>query len=208
MLADALASATSEGGRFYDSMEAQSETFSGQMATLEDNVSSLKGQLSEKLSAMLAGTVPPMVNGWLGKLFTVFSRDGAKGLIDAFGGILQELEQAAGLLQRHRRRYPELLRDSQPIGPLCGHRVQYGRRHRRGLSGRDEPGEPRHARRRSHRLFRFRKRAGLLCRKLRNKRLRRRNITQNIFITSPKALSEKEAAREFQNLSRKLALEI
>ena len=32
-------------------------------------------------------------------------------------------------------------------------------------------------------------------------------IHQNISITSPKALSEKEAAREFRNLSRKLALE-
>lgn len=31
-------------------------------------------------------------------------------------------------------------------------------------------------------------------------------VTQNISITSPKALSEKEAAREFKNLSRKLAL--
>lgn len=93
MLAGALASATSEGGRFYGSMEAQSKTFSGQMATLEDNVASLKGQLSEGLSAMLAGTVLPMVNGWLGELSTAFSRDGAKGLIDAFGGILQEAVQ-------------------------------------------------------------------------------------------------------------------
>jgi hypothetical protein len=32
------------------------------------------------------------------------------------------------------------------------------------------------------------------------------NVTQNIAITSPKALSEKEAAREFRNLSRRLAL--
>jgi len=32
-------------------------------------------------------------------------------------------------------------------------------------------------------------------------------INQHIAITSPKALSEKEAAREFQKLSRKLALE-
>jgi phage-related protein len=31
-------------------------------------------------------------------------------------------------------------------------------------------------------------------------------VTQHISITSPKALSEKEAAREFKNLSRKLAL--
>jgi hypothetical protein len=32
------------------------------------------------------------------------------------------------------------------------------------------------------------------------------NVTQNISITSRKALSEKEAAREFRNMSRKLAL--
>ena len=33
------------------------------------------------------------------------------------------------------------------------------------------------------------------------------NITQNISVVTPKALSEKELAREFRNLSRKLALE-
>ena len=33
------------------------------------------------------------------------------------------------------------------------------------------------------------------------------SITQNISVVSPKALSEKEIAREFKNLSRKLALE-
>ncbi len=33
------------------------------------------------------------------------------------------------------------------------------------------------------------------------------NITQNILVVTPKALSEKELAREFKNLSRKLALE-
>ena len=34
------------------------------------------------------------------------------------------------------------------------------------------------------------------------------NITQNISVVTPKALSEKELAREFKNLSRKLALEL
>ena len=33
------------------------------------------------------------------------------------------------------------------------------------------------------------------------------NITQNISVVTPKALSEKELAREFKNFSRKLALE-
>ncbi len=92
MLADAFTSATSEGGRFYGSMEAQSKTFSGQMSTLKDNVSSLKGQVSEGLTTMLSGTVLPMVNGWLGELSTAFSQDGV-GLIDAFGGILHEAVQ-------------------------------------------------------------------------------------------------------------------
>lgn len=93
MLSKALASATSQGGRFYGSMEAQSKTFAGQMSTLEDGVSSLKGQLSEGLTTMLSGTVLPMVNGWLGELSIAFSEGGAQGLIDAFGGILQEAVQ-------------------------------------------------------------------------------------------------------------------
>lgn len=90
MLADAFESATAEGGRFSGAMEAQSKTLSGQLSTLEDNVASLKGQLAEGLSTMLSGTVLPMVNGWVEELSVAFEKDGAKGLIDAFGSILQE----------------------------------------------------------------------------------------------------------------------
>lgn len=93
MVAEAFASATSEGGRFYGSMEAQSKTFSGQMATLEDGVASLKGQLAEGLTTMLSGTVLPMVNGWVDELSGAFQKDGVQGLIDAFGGILEEAVQ-------------------------------------------------------------------------------------------------------------------
>ncbi|MGF7146290.1 tape measure domain-containing protein [Anaerotaenia torta] len=90
MVADAFASATSEGGRFYGAMETQSKTFSGQMATLEDGVASLKGQLAEGLTGMLSGTVLPMVNDWVDELSRAFEKDGVEGLIDAFSGILQE----------------------------------------------------------------------------------------------------------------------
>ncbi|MEK5393017.1 tape measure protein [Margalitia sp. FSL K6-0131] len=90
MVADAFASATAEGGRFYGAMETQSKTFAGQMSTLKDNVASLKGQLAEGLTSMLSGTVLPMVNGWVGELSEAFEKDGVRGLIDAFGGILQE----------------------------------------------------------------------------------------------------------------------
>ena len=90
MLSEAFASATAVGGRFYGSMESQSKTFKGQLATLEDGVSSLKGQLSEGLTTMLSGTALPMVNGWVDSLSAAFATDGAQGLIDALGGIIQE----------------------------------------------------------------------------------------------------------------------
>jgi prophage DNA circulation protein len=77
MLADAFASATAEGGRFYGAMEKQSKTFSGQMSTLEDNVAALKGQVAEGLTEMLSGSVLPMVNGWVESLSSAFARDAA-----------------------------------------------------------------------------------------------------------------------------------
>lgn len=90
MVADAFASATSEGGRFYGAMDAQSKTFSGQLATLKDRVDNLKGLLAGGLTTALAGTVMPMVNGWVDELTEAFETGGTPALIDTFGGILQE----------------------------------------------------------------------------------------------------------------------
>ncbi|MBH5299844.1 phage tail protein [Corynebacterium silvaticum] len=90
MVADAFASATAEGGRFYGAMDAQSQTFSGQLATLEDGVANLKGVLAGGLSQALAGTVLPMVNGWVDELTAAFEEGGAPALIETFGQILQE----------------------------------------------------------------------------------------------------------------------
>ncbi|MEW6903266.1 tape measure protein [Trueperella pyogenes] len=90
MVADAFESATAEGGRFYGAMDVQSQTFSGQLATLEDGVANLKGLLAGGLSTALAGTVLPMVNGWVDELTAAFETGGVPAVIDAFGGILQE----------------------------------------------------------------------------------------------------------------------
>ncbi|MGI6786534.1 MAG: phage tail protein [Gleimia sp.] len=90
MVADAFASAAEEGGRFYGAMDAQSQTFSGQLATLQDGVANLKGVLAAGLSETLAGTVMPMVNGWVDELTVAFEEGGAPALIDTFGQILQE----------------------------------------------------------------------------------------------------------------------
>ncbi|VHO01587.1 tape measure protein [Lawsonella clevelandensis] len=90
MVADAFASATSEGGRFYGAMDAQSKTFPGQLATLKDGVDNLKGLLAGGLTTALAGTVMPMVNGWVDELTGAFETGGAPAFIDALGQILQE----------------------------------------------------------------------------------------------------------------------
>lgn len=90
MVADAFASATSEGGRFYGAMDAQSKTFSGQLATLKDGVDNLKGLLAGGLTTALAGTVMPMVNGWVDELTGAFETGGAPAFIDTLGEILKE----------------------------------------------------------------------------------------------------------------------
>ena len=50
MVAEAMKIATSEGGQFYNAMETQSKTFTGQLSTLKDNVVSLFGEMSEGVS--------------------------------------------------------------------------------------------------------------------------------------------------------------
>ena len=48
-ITDSMKRATSEGGKYYKSMEAQSQTFSGMLATLKDNTSQLLGVATSAL---------------------------------------------------------------------------------------------------------------------------------------------------------------
>ena len=53
----AVSAATSEGGQFYNGMLEASQTFSGRMSTLKDNVSALTGELTSGLFAALGDLV-------------------------------------------------------------------------------------------------------------------------------------------------------
>ncbi len=53
----AVGAATSEGGQFYNGMLEASQTFSGRMSTLKDNVSALTGELTGGLFAALGDLV-------------------------------------------------------------------------------------------------------------------------------------------------------
>lgn len=90
MVAEALESATSAGGRFYGAMENQSGTFAGQMSTLQDGIVNLKGQLASGITTMLSGTVLPMVNTWVPDLSAAFEKDGIPGIITALGEVIKE----------------------------------------------------------------------------------------------------------------------
>ncbi len=59
MVADAMRTATSEGGQFFNAMEYQSKTAQGQISTLKDNVTAFFGELSEGFSEVLADDILP-----------------------------------------------------------------------------------------------------------------------------------------------------
>lgn len=90
-LSNALQIATDEGGQFFNAMQNQSETFEGQMSTLEDNLSALAGALTEDLFGSLAENTLPQVNTWVDELMTAAEEGGVEGAIEASGSILTEM---------------------------------------------------------------------------------------------------------------------
>lgn len=89
-LSEALETATNEGGQFYNAMENQSQTFTGQMSTLQDNVTALAGTLTEDLFGTLAESALPQVNTWVGELLTAAETEGVTGAVDMAGTIMTE----------------------------------------------------------------------------------------------------------------------
>ena len=89
-ISDAINVATSEGGQFYNAMEAQSKTLTGQLSTLKDNAMAVAGALSQGLSDGIATTVLPMMNGWVDELLTATQERGIEGAIEVGGSIIAE----------------------------------------------------------------------------------------------------------------------
>lgn len=64
----AMQRATSEGGKYFQSMDKQSETLNGQWSTLKDNFSNTLGSILKPISEMLTNNILPTVNDFMGKL--------------------------------------------------------------------------------------------------------------------------------------------
>ena len=87
--------ATSEGGKYFQSMEKQSQTLNGQLSTLKDNAMSLLGDVMTPLTDELRDSMLPMANELLGEFATAFEQGGFDGLLDAITGKVPDLLNAA-----------------------------------------------------------------------------------------------------------------
>lgn len=76
---------TSVGGKYFQSMEKQSKTLSGQISTLKDNFSQFAGVISKDTTNAISNDFLPAINDMIGEMQSAFSEDGIKGMAEAFG---------------------------------------------------------------------------------------------------------------------------
>lgn len=97
---------TSAGGKYFQSMEKQSQTVSGQLSTLSDNVQQLLGSLTSGLSEVIGEDILPAINDMLGRLNDAFTAGGFQGFLDELGnavpmiqGVTDAVSNLVGILQ-------------------------------------------------------------------------------------------------------------
>lgn len=98
LLTQALQAASEEGGRYYNSMDTQSQTMNGRVSTLKDNVSQLSGLLTGDLSSGI-GVVIGNLNGMLVAAQEAYKTDGWIGLAGAITGLTEPINTAKNALK-------------------------------------------------------------------------------------------------------------
>lgn len=83
--------ATSEGGKYFQSMDKQSQTVNGLISTLKDNAQQLLGEVIKPISESMAQDLLPSAINALEQLTTAFQTEGVEGLIQAGGQIVSNL---------------------------------------------------------------------------------------------------------------------
>lgn len=83
--------ATSEGGKYFQSMEKQSQTFSGLISTLKDNAQQLLGEVVKPISDGLTESLLPAAISAIEQLTQGFEKNGVAGMIQAAGNIVNGL---------------------------------------------------------------------------------------------------------------------
>lgn len=98
LLTQALQAASEEGGRYYNSMDTQSQTMNGRVSTLKDNVSQLAGLLTGDLSSGV-GVVIGNLNDMLVAAQEAYKTDGWVGLAGAITGLTEPINTAKNALK-------------------------------------------------------------------------------------------------------------
>ena len=98
LLTQALQAASEEGGRYYNSMDTQSQTMNGRVSTLKDNVSQLAGLLTGDLSSGI-GVVIGNLNDMLVAAQEAYKTDGWIGLAGAITGLTEPINTAKSALK-------------------------------------------------------------------------------------------------------------
>ena len=98
LLTQSLQAASEEGGRYYNSMDTQSQTMNGRVSTLKDNVSQLAGLLTGDLSSGI-GVVIGNLNDLIVKAQEAYKTDGWIGLAGAITGLTEPINTAKNALK-------------------------------------------------------------------------------------------------------------
>lgn len=93
LLTQALQAASEEGGRYYGSMDTQSQTMNGRVSTLKDNVKQLAGLMTGDLSSGV-GVVISNLNDLAVKAQEAYKTDGWLGLAGAITGLSGPISSA------------------------------------------------------------------------------------------------------------------
>lgn len=93
LLTQALQAASEEGGRYYNSMDTQSQTMNGRVSTLQDNVKQLAGLLTGDLSSGV-GVAIGKLNDMVVAAQEAYKLDGWKGLIGEITGLTTVIDKA------------------------------------------------------------------------------------------------------------------
>ena len=79
---------TSAGGKYFQSMEKQSQTLNGQWSTLKDNFSNLLGSVLKPLNEFLTNKLLPAVNDFMGMLQEKIDDGSFKKFSDTLKGLM------------------------------------------------------------------------------------------------------------------------
>lgn len=99
---EAMKAAASEGGRYFQSMEKQSQTLSGRWSTLKDNGRELLGAAVTPLSNMLRDKLIPAVTTLVGKIDASKLQSKIQGLLDTTVKLVPAVKMAVAAIASYK----------------------------------------------------------------------------------------------------------